>query len=223
MILDGSSMTTEKLWKLSTGDYKIKSYTESQLDLGSLQTPLSRLMSLSFSKKKLIQSHSAGVGDPLSIERTRMMFALRINVLCKGFSGISISNLEILVQAFNASCLPWIPEKGTVGASGDLAPLAHLANGLMGNGKMWSPSSGWSDAGLVLEAHNIRPLKLGPKEGLAMINGTQFICALGSEAVERAEYLALQADVVAALTVEALSGISRAFDEDIHKARPHPG
>lgn len=94
----------------------------------------------------LIRSHSAGVGNPLSPKRTRMLLALRINVLAKGYSGISLETLQRLIAAFNASCLSWVPEKGTVGASGDLAPLAHLALGLIGEGKMWSPESGWSNA-----------------------------------------------------------------------------
>ncbi|TSK13456.1 Histidine ammonia-lyase [Bagarius yarrelli] len=106
-----------------------------------------------------------------------------------------------------ASCLSFVPEKGTVGASGDLAPLSHLALGLMGEGKMWSPKSGWADA----------------KYGLALINGTQMITSLGAEAVERAESIARQADIIAALTLEVLKGTTKAFDSDIHELRPHPG
>ncbi|CAG2202395.1 HAL [Mytilus edulis] len=153
-------------------------------------------------QENLIRSHAAGVGPPLSPERTRMLLALRINVLTKGF--VTFLNL--------ASCLPWIPEKGTVGASGDLAPLSHLALGMMGEGKMWSPKSGWADAKYVLEFNNLEPIKLGPKEGLALINGTQLIAALGAEAVERAESIARQADVVAAFTLDVLKGSTRAFD-----------
>ncbi|KAG8226687.1 hypothetical protein J437_LFUL005502, partial [Ladona fulva] len=94
----------------------------------------------------LIRSHAAGVGSPLPPERTRMLLALRINVLAKGNSGISLHTLRQLINAFNESCLSWVPEQGSVGASGDLAPLAHLALGLMGEGKMWSPDTGWGDA-----------------------------------------------------------------------------
>ncbi|KAG2460337.1 HUTH lyase, partial [Polypterus senegalus] len=162
------------------------------------------------------------VGKPLSPERSRMLFALRINVLAKGYSGISLNTLHQMIEAFNASCLSYIPEKGTVGASGDLAPLSHLALGLMGEGKMWSPKSGWADA----------------KFGLALINGTQMITSLGAEAVERALAIARQADIIAALTLEVLKGTTKAFDSvsaihyaviiltsfiDIHELRPHPG
>uniref|UniRef100_A0A8C0AYF8 Histidine ammonia-lyase n=1 Tax=Buteo japonicus TaxID=224669 RepID=A0A8C0AYF8_9AVES len=171
----------------------------------------------------LVRSHSAGVGKPLSPERSRMLLALRINVLAKGYSGISLETLQQVIEAFNASCLPYIPEKGTVGASGDLAPLSHLALGLIGEGKMWSPKSGWADAKYVLEAHGLRPITLKPKEGLALINGTQMITSLGCEAVERAGAIARQADIIAALTLEVLKGTTRAFDTDIHAVRPHQG
>lgn len=149
--------------------------------------------------------------------------ALRINILAKGFSGISAETLETVVNAFNKSCLPLVPEQGTVGASGDLAPLSHIMLGLLGEGKMWSPTTGLDDAKIVLERHGLKPLSLKPKEGLALINGTQMITALGAEAVERAKYLALQADIIAALTVEVLKGNVAQFDPDIHTARPHPG
>ncbi|XP_071620680.1 histidine ammonia-lyase isoform X5 [Heliangelus exortis] len=152
-----------------------------------------------------------------------MLLALRINVLAKGYSGISLETLQQVIDAFNASCLPYIPEKGTVGASGDLAPLSHLALGLIGEGKMWSPKSGWADAKYVLEAHGLRPIALKPKEGLALINGTQMITSLGCEAVERASAIARQADIIAALTLEVLKGTTRAFDTDIHAVRPHRG
>ena len=117
--------------------------------------------------------------------------------------------------SITASCLPWVPEQGTVGASGDLAPLSHLALGLMGEGHMWSPQTGWGEAKYVLESHNLTPIHLGAKEGLALINGTQLITSIGAEAVERAGIIAKQADVVASLTLEVLKGTSRAFDSGI--------
>ncbi|XP_078358195.1 histidine ammonia-lyase-like [Oculina patagonica] len=152
-----------------------------------------------------------------------MLFALRINVLAKGYSGISLKTLKQLIAAFNESCLPWVPEQGTVGASGDLAPLSHLALGLMGEGQMWSPRSGWADAGMVLKAHGLEPLKLQPKEGVALINGTQLITSLGAEAIERSRLIAKQADVIAAMSLEVLKGTTRAFDALIQEVRPHVG
>ncbi|ESO05074.1 hypothetical protein HELRODRAFT_99395 [Helobdella robusta] len=178
---------------------------------------------LSLLQYNLITSTAAGVGSPLSLERTRRMMALRINVLTKGFSGISVRVLRQFIDAFNASCLSWVPEKGTVGASGDLAPLAHLAIGMMGQGKMWSPGTDYGDADKILKFHGLSPIKLAAKEGLALINGTQLITALGVEALIRAENICKQADVVASLSLEALKGTTRAFDPDVHRVRPHPG
>ncbi|XP_069485929.1 histidine ammonia-lyase isoform X1 [Ambystoma mexicanum] len=245
--LDGDSLTTEDLVNLGKGLYKIKltpdaeknvkasgelieSIVKEQKVVYGITTGFGKFARtvIPFSKLKelqvnLVRSHSAGVGKPLSPDRTRMLLALRINVLAKGYSGISLETLHQVIEAFNASCLPYIPEKGTVGASGDLAPLAHLALGMIGEGKMWSPKSGWADAKYVLEAHGLKPVSLRPKEGLALINGTQMITSLGCEAVERASAIARQADIIAALTLEVLKGTTRAFDSDIHALRPHPG
>ncbi|KAK9516475.1 hypothetical protein VZT92_024401 [Zoarces viviparus] len=245
--LDGNSLTSTDLVNLGRGLYKIKLTLEAETNVVQARElldtivkenkvvygittgfgkfartviPVSKLKEL---QENLVRSHSAGVGNPLSPERTRMLLALRINVLAKGYSGISLETLHAMVQAFNASCLSYVPEKGSVGASGDLAPLSHLALGLMGEGKMWSPKSGWADAKYVLEAHGLKPISLRPKEGLALINGTQMITSLGAEAVERAQAIARQADIIAALTLEVLKGTTKAFDSDIHRLRPHPG
>uniref|UniRef100_A0A8D2LEN1 Histidine ammonia-lyase n=1 Tax=Varanus komodoensis TaxID=61221 RepID=A0A8D2LEN1_VARKO len=244
---NGNSLTTEDLVNLGKGLYKIKLTPEAEIKVRESREviesfvneqrvvygittgfgkfartviPTSKLWDLQLN---LVRSHAAGVGKPLIPERSRMLLALRINVLAKGYSGISLETLQQVIEAFNASCLPYIPEQGTVGASGDLAPLSHLALGLIGEGKMWSPKSGWADAKYVLEAHGLKPIILKPKEGLALINGTQMITSLGCEAVERASAIARQADIVAALTLEVLKGTTRAFDTDIHALRPHRG
>uniref|UniRef100_A0A8C1KK45 Histidine ammonia-lyase n=1 Tax=Cyprinus carpio TaxID=7962 RepID=A0A8C1KK45_CYPCA len=208
--LDGNSLTSTDLVNLGKGLYMIKLTPEAEQKVVQ-------------SRELLDTIKNSCLGSPLSPERTRMLLALRINVLAKGYSGVSLETLHRMIQAFNASCLSYVPEKGTVGASGDLAPLSHLALGLMGEGKMWSPKSGWADAKYVLEAHGLKPISLKPKEGLALINGTQMITSLGAEAVERAEAIARQADIIAALTLEVLKGTTKAFDSDIHELRPHPG
>ncbi|XP_034843691.1 histidine ammonia-lyase isoform X2 [Mirounga angustirostris] len=245
--LDGETLTTEDLVNLGKGRYKIKltpaaekkvqksrevidSIVKEKTVVYGITTgfgkfartviPVSKLEEL---QVNLVRSHSSGVGKPLIPERCRMLLALRINVLAKGYSGISLETLKQVIEVFNASCLPYVPEKGTVGASGDLAPLSHLALGLIGEGKMWSPKSGWADAKYVLEAHGLKPVVLKPKEGLALINGTQMITSLGCEAVERASAISRQADIVAALTLEVLKGTTKAFDTDIHAVRPHRG
>uniref|UniRef100_UPI00398F1D85 histidine ammonia-lyase-like isoform X3 n=1 Tax=Pristiophorus japonicus TaxID=55135 RepID=UPI00398F1D85 len=245
--LDGNSLLTEQLVQLGKGAYKIKltpdverkvnksrdlveKITNQDQAVYGINTgfgifartriPHDKLVEL---QENVIRSTAVGVGDSLSPERSRMLLALRINVLAKGYSGISLETLTQMIQAFNASCLSYVPEKGTVGASGDLAPLAHLALGLMGEGQMWSPKSGWADAKYVLQAHGLQPISLKAKEGVGMINGTQMITALGAEAVERAMAIARQADIIAALTLEVLKGTTRAFDSDIHDLRPHRG
>ncbi|GAM28320.1 hypothetical protein SAMD00019534_114960 [Acytostelium subglobosum LB1] len=175
-------------------------------------------------QENLIRSHSSGVGTPLTPARTRMLFALRINVLAKGYSGISLETVQRAINILNADCLPLIPEKGTVGASGDLAPLAHLAQGLMGEGPMLDCSTGLvGNAGDILAAHKLQPIDLKAKEGLALINGTQLISSLGSEALQRSKVLAETADIIAAITLEVLKGTVVAFHPAIHEARPHTG
>ncbi|XP_060759520.1 histidine ammonia-lyase-like, partial [Neoarius graeffei] len=148
--------------------------------------------------------------------------ALWINVLAKGHCGVSLETLQK-----NASSLSWVPEQGTVGASGDLAPLAHLALGLMGEGRMWSPQTGWTDTTTVLEGHGLTPISLKPKEGLSLINRTPMMSSLGAEAVKKAEVITRQAVVIAALTLETLKGTNKALDfeseKDVHAVRPHPG
>lgn len=247
LVLDGNSLSTNDLVQLGKGEFLIKlgedaiqavvkarklldeivvsnkvvyGITTGFGNFARTLIPPDQLVEL---QENLIRSHAAGVGKSLSPDRIRMLFALRINILAKGNSGISLKTLNQYIEAFNKSCLPWIPEKGTVGASGDLAPLAHLALGMMGEGKMWSPKSGWADAKYVLESNDLQPVKLGPKEGIALINGAQMIAALGVEALERAEAIARQADVVAAVSLEVLKGTTRAFDKSIHEARPHKG
>ena len=185
--------------------------------------------SLAALQLNLIRSHAAGVGEPLPVHSVRMLFALRLNVLAKGCSGVSVATMDRLVAAFNANCLPVIPCQGTVGASGDLAPLAHLALGMLGEGMMYDPSTlslphpVALPASTVLQSLLLTPLTLHAKEGLALINGTQLITALGAEAVTRARRVALQADCIAAMTVEVLKGSARPFNALIQSVRPHKG
>eukprot|EP00818_Percolomonas_sp_WS_P009481 CAMPEP_0117439394 /NCGR_PEP_ID=MMETSP0759-20121206/2543_1 /TAXON_ID=63605 /ORGANISM="Percolomonas cosmopolitus, Strain WS" /LENGTH=579 /DNA_ID=CAMNT_0005231109 /DNA_START=44 /DNA_END=1783 /DNA_ORIENTATION=- len=172
----------------------------------------------------LIRSHATGVGSPIPLPISRILLILRINVLLRGNSGIRLEIIQSMVEALNKNCISLIPEKGSVGASGDLAPLSHLALGLLGEGKMWNPTEEeFQSAAYVLEKHGLQPIKLSAKEGLSLINGTQFICAYGIEALQRAKLLVKQADAIGALTLENLLGSRRAFDPRIHMARPHNG
>ncbi|CAF3886757.1 unnamed protein product [Rotaria magnacalcarata] len=245
--LDGYHLKSSDLVRLGTGDYRIELPEETWTTIrksreivdkiidekkvvygvntgfGSFASTIISNEKLADLQTRLIVSHCAGVGEPLTIERARMMFALRINILAKGYSGISEETLRKIIAAFNKSCIPEIPSQGTVGASGDLAPLSHLAAGLMGVGRMWSPKTGWGNASDVLEQNELGLIEYKAKEGLTMINGTQFITALGAEAVERAMSIARQADVIAALSTEALRGTVRHLHPKLHASRPHLG
>jgi len=175
-------------------------------------------------QENLVRSHACGVGAPLTPEQTRCLLVLRINCLARGRSGISVETLRKVIDAFNADCLPFIPSKGTVGASGDLTPLAHLALGLLGEGEMWDvETKTWREANAVLRSKGLTPLHLAAKEGLCMINGTQMMTAVGVEALVRAINCVKTADVIAALTVESLRGTNTAFQHQIHAGRPHKG
>jgi histidine ammonia-lyase len=248
ILLNGSSLSVEDLNKLSTGNYNISLTQEAwnrveesrafvdkiardDAPVYGINTGFGNFANTSIPKEKLeilqynlITSHAAGVGEPLPLPRVRRMLAIRINILAKGYSGISVKTLETMIKAFNSSCLSYIPSKGSVGASGDLAPLAHLALGLIGYGKVWDKQlHQYGEAEMVLNKNGIDKIILGPKEGLAMINGTQYITALGSEAVNRSRNLVIVADIIGALTLEALKGTPKAFDARIHAQRPHSG
>lgn len=179
---------------------------------------------VSLLQTNLIRSHCAGTGDPLPPNRARRVLLLRINVLAKGHSGIRPATLRTLVAMYNAGCVPFIPEKGTVGASGDLAPLSHVALNVLGEGKMSTLNDPvWRPAGEVLRSLQISPVLLAAKEGLALINGTQFITSLGCEALVRARNIARQADIVAAVTMEGLDCTKVAMYPRIHAVRHHQG
>ena len=170
----------------------------------------------------LIRSHASGVGEPLTQGRTRMLLALRINVLARGHSGVRPETVCKMINAFNKDCLSVVPCQGTVGASGDLAQLSHLCLGLLGEGLMWQGDRR-IPANEALASNGLEPIVLGAKEGLALINGTQMITSLGAEAVVRADNLLKCADVACAMTLESLKGTVNAFHPRIHLARPHAG
>src|SRR6185436_691674 len=170
----------------------------------------------------LVRSHSCGVGESLPERVVRAMMLQRANVLSKGYSGCRIEVIEVLLRMLNAGVHPVIPSRGSVGASGDLAPLAHLALVLIGEGEAvyHGQRMPGSDA---LNAAGIRPLALEAKEGLALLNGTQAMTAVGGLALLDAERLADATDVTGAMSLEALKGTPVAFDHKIHAVRAHPG
>ncbi|WP_306601122.1 histidine ammonia-lyase [Geothrix sp. 21YS21S-2] len=170
----------------------------------------------------LVRSHAAGVGEPLPKDQTRALMAARINCLLKGHSGIRPEPIRLLAACLNRDVLPVVPCQGSVGASGDLAPLAHMALLLVGEGLAWDGTA-HIPGGKALAKAGLKPITLEPKEGLALINGTQLITALGNLAVARLMDLVPLADEIAALSLEALRGTRAPYDPRIHQARPHPG
>lgn len=173
-------------------------------------------------QRNLILSHAAGVGEPLPEVEARALMALRANVLARGHSGIRPETVRTLLDLINAGVVPVVPSRGSVGASGDLAPLAHLALTVIGEGEAFFRGERMASR-RALALAGIEPVVLEAKEGLALINGTQAICAVGSLALLRAQRLAEVADVAGALTLEGLMGSHKPFLARIHEVRPQPG
>jgi histidine ammonia-lyase len=173
-------------------------------------------------QRNVIRSHAAGVGDPLSREVVRAMMLIRANVLAMGFSGIRAAVAEGLCALLGRGVTPVVPSQGSVGASGDLAPLAHMALVLIGEGEAEFEGV-VRPGGEALARAGLDRIELHPKEGISLINGTQAMLAIGCLELQAAERLADTADVICAMTLDALRGTPRAFDERIHRARPHPG
>jgi len=173
-------------------------------------------------QRNLVRSHAAGVGDPLPLGAVRVIMALRINSLLGGYSGVTQELLESFCSLFNSGVVPFVPSRGSVGASGDLAPLSHIALCLMGEGEAYFEGQ-LMDAGKALQRAGLKPYTFQAKEALACINGTQLMTAVGGLALARAQWLVKAADIIAAMTVEALLGTDTAYHEAISRVRPHPG
>jgi histidine ammonia-lyase len=171
----------------------------------------------------LVRSHAGGIGEPLSAAETRAMMLLRANSLSKGHSGVRGAVIDTICEMLNRGVTPMVPSQGSVGASGDLAPLAHLALALIGEGECLDEGGKRIPAVDAMRRAQIKPLVLEAKEAVSLINGTQAMLAVGILALLAAEILADTADVIGALSLDALRGTDVAFDERIHQARPHPG
>ena len=179
---------------------------------------------LAILQKNILLSHACGMGDPVPPDITRLMLQLKIHSLSLGYSGVSEQTFKQLLDLEEHGILPWIPSRGSVGASGDLAPLAHMCLPLIGRGEVWNDTlSDRIPAAGVLEAKGIQPIGLQAKDGLALINGTQMMAAYGAFVLERTLGLQREADLLAAMSLEALQGSAVPFDERIHAIRPHQG
>jgi len=170
----------------------------------------------------LIISHAVGVGKPIDKELSTIMMIAKVHALSKGFSGVSLEVIERLILMLEKDIIPVIPEQGSVGASGDLAPLAHMVLPLLGLGQVWENGVS-AETAVILEKNNLEPLKLGPKEGLGLINGTQFILAHAIKGLEKMEYLLDLADLTAAMSLEAYRGSASPFKKELHEIRPFEG
>src|ERR1700730_17640325 len=170
----------------------------------------------------LVRSHACGIGPLLSEGEVRAMMLLRANVLALGFSGIRAEVVELVCEMLNHGVHPVVPEKGSVGASGDLAPLAHLALSLIGEGEAFLDGKR-KESAEALKRVKLKPVKLAAKEGLTLLNGTQAMHAVGGLSILRAERLTNMADVAGAMTLEGLRDTPAAFDPRLHAARPHAG
>ena len=214
--IDASRATIEAIirgdaavYGVNTGFGKLSEIHVARRDLRQLQL-------------NLVRSHACGVGAPLPEPEVRAMMLLRANVLTLGFSGIRREVIQLLVEMLNRGVHPFVPEKGSVGASGDLAPLAHLSLTLVGEGEAFFAGERLPSA-TALDRADLTPVTLEAKEGLALLNGTQAMHAVGGLALLRSKRLSRVADVIGAMTLEALKGTPAAFDARIQDARPHPG
>ena len=170
----------------------------------------------------ILQSHSVGVGENIPEEVARLMLITKVHALAQGYSGVALATLERIVWHIENKVTPLVPEKGSVGASGDLAPLSHLFLPLIGLGQVWYRGQ-QTDTASMMQQEGILPIILGPKEGLALINGTQFILSFAVKAVQRLHNALEAADIIGALSLEGLMGTAKPFDARLHAIRPFPG
>jgi len=208
-VVDRAARGSAQVYGVNTGFGHLATVRIAKEHLGELQL-------------NLVRSHAAGVGSPLSERVVRAILALRANCLARGHSGLRVETLERMIEMLARGIVPVVPEKGSVGASGDLAPLAHVALTLVGEGEVFVKGRRRRTRA-ALKAARLSPLALGPKEGIALINGTQVMTAVGTLALLAAERLAVAADIVGSMTLEALKGSHRALDKRIHDARPQRG
>lgn len=171
---------------------------------------------------KILQSHSVGVGEAIPAEIARIMLITKVHALAQGFSGVQLETLHRIIWHLENDVIPVVPEKGSVGASGDLAPLAHLFLPLIGLGEVYYKGNKYKSQD-VLNIFSMAPVQLGPKEGLALINGTQFILAYAVKGVQRMHNCLEAADIIGAMSLEALTGTKAPFDERLHQLRPFAG
>lgn len=208
---------------------EVQQIVSSQIPVYGINTGFGPLCDTHISEKdtsllqsNILKSHSVGVGNPIPQEIAKIMMITKVHALAQGYSGIAPATLERIIWHIDQDIIPVVPEKGSVGASGDLAPLSHLFLPLIGLGEVVHKGERVSAAN-VLKEYQLKPIILGPKEGLALINGTQFILAFAVKAVQRLHESLELADIIGAMSLEGLTGSKRPFDERLHQLRPYKG
>ncbi|MGZ6080955.1 MAG: histidine ammonia-lyase, partial [Myxococcaceae bacterium] len=246
LLLDGETLSLEEIREVSRGDWHVALAPEALARVERARALVDRIAAgeaaaygintgfgtlaevridrkdLRTLQRNLLLSHAAGVGTPLPVPEARALLLLRCNVLARGHSGIRPRTLQLALDMLNRGVIPVVPERGSVGASGDLAPLAHLALVLIGEGEAFVGTERLPGRAALARV-GLEPVVLEAKEGLALVNGTQAMCAVGALALLRGEALAETADLAGAMTLEGLLGSHRPFLAPIHAARPHPG
>ena len=224
-----AKLNKEAIERILKSQKNVREIVESERTVYGINTGFGPLCDVKISEEEtaqlqynLIISHAVGVGKPIAKDLSRVMMIAKIHALSKGFSGVSLEVIERLIFMLEEDIIPVVPEQGSVGASGDLAPLAHLVLPLLGLGKVWQNNEIRNTADVLAEKE-IKPLILGPKEGLGLINGTQFILAHAILGLNKFEYLLDLADLTAALSLEAYRGSASPFKKELHDIRPFSG
>ena len=222
-------LNEEAVRKIKASQQHVQQIVEANKTVYGVNTGFGILANTAISKEdtatlqyKILQSHSVGVGDPIPVEVAKLMMITKLHALAQGYSGVQLATLERINWQIDHNVIPVVPEKGSVGASGDLAPLSHLFLPLIGLGQCYYKGTIVDTASWMQEA-GIQPVQLGPKEGLALINGTQFILSFAVKAVQRMHNCLEAADIIGAMSLEALTGTKAPFDERLHELRPFNG
>ncbi len=221
-------LTSESLAKVEGSSTIVQQIIDADKVVYGINTGFGPLCNTIISKEEtrklqdnILRSHAVGVGDPIAPEISKLMLILKIHALAQGHSGVSLEVLERIHWHISEDIIPVVPKQGSVGASGDLAPLAHLFLPLIGLGEVWEGKNR-VPAEQVLSRHELQPVTLGPKDGLALINGTQFIAAHAISVIERLHNCLDHADILGAMMIEALMGSRRPFHPKLHELRPYP-
>ncbi|GAA4827781.1 histidine ammonia-lyase [Algivirga pacifica] len=222
-------LTEEVKQKVQQSAQHVATIVESKKTVYGVNTGFGPLCTTTISEEdtitlqyKILQSHSVGMGNPIPEEVAKLMMITKVHALAMGYSGIALATLERIVWHIDNNVISLVPEQGSVGASGDLAPLSHLFLPLIGLGEVYYKGESLPMKA-VMQKEGLEPIQLGPKEGLALINGTQFILSFAVRAVERLQNALDTADIIGAISLEALMGSGRPFIEELHRIRPYKG